>query len=401
MNSPGYIKKIESKKRHSITCKGIIAAMLVSLITTAMTMGELEAKTGGNACVPEPKGKLDLILAIEKASYIDTIIPAKARSCPVTNRVYFTRDLEEALKIRSPNIGQRIDSSLITDKWDRIAGEVFNCASYDEFIELKLNNSTFFGQALLKISDAMIEILYKVEEDLIDSQGPEYKAPFANSTLREKSGMHGWGMAIDFDVGINPYVLNEKSEEKLDKDLIGAYDNIAKFMLGKNESDLRKLKSGRSAFGDGSIGDIHDILQEESDAMRKYFSLMKDDTAFQEFIETEWAVKNPDNKIPDIERIKAQMEKDYIILGGKADTGNVWRTEVNEDRPFAPNSMRGKGDPATGFLNLRKEFVEAMTDRGFAWGAIDISGEPGDIQHFDLRLQGVGARVYNLLLKYK
>jgi hypothetical protein len=38
---------------------------------------------------------------------------------------------------------------------------------------------------------------------------------------------------------------------------------------------------------------------------------------------------------------------------------------------------------------------------GFAWGAIDISGEPGDIQHFDLRLQGIGAKVYNLLLKYK
>ena len=91
-------------------------------------------------------------------------------------------------------------------------------------------------------------------------------------------------MAIDFDVGINPYVLNEKSEEELDKDLIGAYDNIARLMLGKNESDLRKLKNGRSAFGDGSIGDVHDILQEESDAMRKYFSLMKDDKAFQEFI---------------------------------------------------------------------------------------------------------------------
>ena len=366
-----------------------------------MAIGGVKANARNHEFIPEPKRTLVPILAIEKAFYFDTIIGAQAPSCAVTNSANFARDLEEALKINKFNIDQRMNNSFIMDKWDRIAGEIFNYNSYDEFIEFELENTTFFGQALLKINDAMIEILYKVEEDLINSQGSEYKAPFANSTLREKSGMHGWGMAIDFDVGINPYVLNEKSEKELDKDLIGAYDNIAKLILGKNESDLRKLKSGRSAFGDGSIGDIHDILQEESDAMRKYFSLMKDDMAFQEFIETDWAVKNPDDKIPDIERIKAQMEKDYIILGGKSGTGNVWRAEVKEDRPFAPNSMRGKGDPATGFLNLRKEFVEAMTDRGFAWGAIDISGEPGDIQHFDLRLQGVGARVYHLLLKYK
>ena len=384
-----------------MTCKGITATTLARLIATVMAIGGVRANARNHEFVPEPKRTLVPILASGKAFCFDTIIGPQAPSCAVTNSANFTRDLEEALKNNKSNIDHRMNNSLIMDKWDRIAREVFNYNSYDEFIEFGLKNTTFFGQALLKINDAMIEILNKVEEDLINSQGPEYKVPFVNSTLREKSGMHGWGMAIDFDVGINPYVLNEKSEEELDKDLIGAYDNIARLMLGKNESDLRKLKSGRSAFGDGSIGDIHDILQEESDAMRKYFSLMKDDKAFQEFIRTDWALNNPENKIPDIERIKAQMEKDYIMLGGKSGTGNAWRAEVKEDRPFAPNSMRGKGDPATGFLNLRKEFVEAMTDRGFAWGAIDISGEPGDIQHFDLRLQGVGARVYNLLLKYK
>lgn len=384
-----------------MTCKGITATTLARLIATVMAIGGVRANARNHEFVPEPKRTLVPILASGKAFCFDTIIGPQAPSCAVTNSANFTRDLEEALKNSKSNIDHRMNNSLIMDKWDRIAREVFNYNSYDEFIEFGLKNTTFFGQALLKINDAMIEILNKVEEDLINSQGPEYKVPFVNSTLRKKSGMHGWGMAIDFDVGINPYVLNEKSEEELDKNLIGAYDNIARLMLGKNESDLRKLKSGRSAFGDGSIGDVHDILQEESDAMRKYFSLMKDDKAFQEFIRTDWALNNPENKIPDIERIKAQMEKDYIMLGGKSGTGNVWRAEVKEDRPFAPNSMRGRGDPATGFLNLRKEFVEAMTDRGFAWGAIDISGEPGDIQHFDLRLQGVGARVYNLLLKYK
>jgi hypothetical protein len=95
------------------------------------------------------------------------------------------------------------------------------------------------------------------------------------------------------------------------------------------------------------------------------------------------------------------MKDDYEVLGGKTDAGMERPTGGKEDRPFAPTSFGGKGDPATGFLNLGKEFVVAMTNAGFAWGAIDILGEPGDIQHFDLRLKGNGAKAYHLLLKYK
>lgn len=135
--------------------------------------------------------------------------------------------------------------------------------------------------------------------------------------------------------------------------------------------------------------------------MKGYFLLMKDDAALQEFIDKEWVTHNPFKPLPDLTKIKSQMKNDYGILGGKSTTGQAWRTDTGQDRPFAPISMSGRGDPATGFLNLGKEFVEAMTDRGFAWGAIDISGEPGDMQHFDLRLEGIGARVYHLLMKYK
>ena len=400
-SNPGYMKRIESKKCHFINRKGITAATFVGLIVTAMAMGGLRANTGCRELISEPIGKSCPISISEKPSYFDFVISAEALYCPVTNRPDFIVDLDKTLGINRSNTIGRINNSSIADKWDRIAGEVFNCASYDEFIQLKLNNTKFFGRALMNINDAMLEILCKVEKDLMDNKGIEYKAPLVNSTLRKRSGMHGWGLAIDFDVGTNPYVLNEKSEEDLDLELIGAFDNIARFMLGKNESDLRKLKSGRSAFGNGSIGAVYDILRRESDAMKKYFLLMKDDAALQEFIETEWVVMNPLELHPDLAKIKAGMENDYSILGGKSRAGMIRQTDVGQDRPFAPDSMGGKGDPATGFLNLEKEFVEAMTDRGFAWGAIDIPGEPGDIQHFDLRLQGVGASVYKLLSKYK
>ena len=87
-------------------------------------------------------------------------------------------------------------------------------------------------------------------------------------------------------------------------------------MLGKTQSDLRKLKSGRSAFGTGSIGDVYDVLREESDAMKRYFSLMNDDAALQSFIELEWTVKHPDQAPPDFAKTKAQMKDDYEVLGG-------------------------------------------------------------------------------------
>jgi hypothetical protein len=292
-------------------------------------------------------------------------------------------------------------TSILPDKWDRIANEVFGYANYDDYLAKELKSTTFFGQGLLNLNKEMVQSLRNVEADLTTSQGSGYKAPFTNSVLRKKAGMHGWGMAIDFDVEKNPYVLNENSEGQLNNELIGSYDNIAKLILGKAQSDLRKLKNGRLAFGTGSIGDVYDVLREESDAMKRYFSLMNDNVALQDFIELEWTVKHPDQAPPDFAKTKTQMKDDYEVLGGKTDAGMERPTGGKEDRPFAPTSFGGKGDPATGFLNLGKEFVVAMTNAGFAWGAIDILGEPGDIQHFDLRLKGNGAKAYHLLLKYK
>jgi hypothetical protein len=210
--------------------------------------------------------------------------------------------------------------------------------------------------------------------------------------------MHGWGMAVDFDVLTNPYVLNESGEKQLDQELVVAYDHIAQFMLGKTQSDLRKLKAGRSAFG-GTIDDVYDALRTESDAMKRYFALKDDDAALTQFLNNEWPAKHPDRPTPDLAATKVQMQNDYEVLGGKSAAGAKRTIGGKGDRPFAPSSSGGKGDPSTGFLALGKEFVKAMTDAGFAWGAIDIAGEPGDMQHFDLRLQGIGAKVYDALLK--
>jgi hypothetical protein len=292
-------------------------------------------------------------------------------------------------------------SASTPDKWDRIAKDVFNYANYEDYLANALQSTNFFGQALNNLYSDMIQKLVTAQAELQTSQGSNYQAPLADSTLRKKKSMHGWGMAIDFKVMTNPYVLNEAGEGQLDQALLQAYDHIAAFVLGKSQSDLRKLRQGRSAFGDGSISAVYDSLREESDAMKRYFSWLDDEAGLRSFTEQEWTLSHSGQPAPQIEQIKAQIKDDYEVLGGATDAGNKRPTNDQSDRPFAPTSSGGKGDPKTGFLNLDKAFVLAMTNAGLAWGAIDFGGASGDVQHFDLRLEGNGKKVYSLLLQYK
>lgn len=211
--------------------------------------------------------------------------------------------------------------------------------------------------------------------------------------------MHGLGFAVDFAVREDPYVLNEAGEATLDKDLIVAYDHIADVILGHASSDLRKLKKGRTAFG-GTIAGVYDALRAESDAMKKYFALMKDAVALAGFLAGDWPALHPGSQAPALADVQQQMQDDYETLGGASGGGTKKPTgKKGVDRPFAPNSAGGAGDPATGFLNLDRDFVLALTDAGLSWGAIDMGGASGDIMHFDCRLDGKGKQAYATLVR--
>ncbi|HVH71109.1 MAG TPA: hypothetical protein VNB49_08385, partial [Candidatus Dormibacteraeota bacterium] len=297
---------------------------------------------------------------------------------------------------RAPEEGHRLhelhggQAEREADSWDPMILSTFGQKTYGEYTKTVLQGGTFFGQTVAHLHPDLNAVLQQIETKLKDSQGAGYKVPSIDSGFRAHKGMHGLGMAVDFDVLENPYVLNESGEAELDKDLVLAYDHIAQFMLGDPQSSLRKLKRGRAAFGTGSIGDVWEALHRESVAMTQYFNLRGNSEALSNFLEHQWPASHPKQAAPDIAVVKAQMAKDYETLGGKTAGGGKLPTGGKGDRPFAPTSGGGAGDPGTGFLNLPKEFVQAMTDAGLAWGAIDIKGEPGDIQHFDLRLMGLG-----------
>jgi GH24 family phage-related lysozyme (muramidase) len=281
-------------------------------------------------------------------------------------------------------------------KWNRIAQKVFGNTDYDDYVANALTSTTFLGQ---KIDNVGAELIAKLQtaEATLKAKGIT-KAPTANSGFRRQAGMHGWGLAVDFAVRQDPYVLNEAGEKALDKDLVVAYDHIADFVLGASSSVLRNLTKGRKAFG-GTIAGVYDGLRAESDAMKKYFALMKDPTALAAFLSNEWAAAHGGKPAPAITDVRQQMQDDYETLGGATTSGKKKPTGMKGvDRPFAPNSSGGAGDPATGFLNFDKDFVLALTDAGLSWGAIDMGGASGDIMHFDCRLDGKGKQAYTMLL---
>ena len=286
--------------------------------------------------------------------------------------------------------------SLSADKWDSIASQVFGYTSYDNYVRNALTSTSFLGRTIPKVAPQLVDKL-RAAEATLNAKG--YKSgPRADSTFRAKAGMHGWGLAVDFDALEDPYVLNEAGQGSLSNELRQVYDRIADFVLGLPQSNLRKLTQGRAAF-DGNIADVYDALRAESDAMRTYFRLMNDASALPGFLANDWAAHHSGHSPADVASVQQQMRNDYETLGGATTAGGRKPTGSNSVyRPFAPSSSN-KGDPATGFLNLDRQFVLALTDAGLAWGAIDFGAESGDVMHFDCRRDGKGKEAFELMTR--
>jgi hypothetical protein len=81
------------------------------------------------------------------------------------------------------------------------------------------------------------------------------------------------------------------------------------------------------------------------------------------------------------------MVRDYVTLAGRAGpavAGLAYPTPDAEagDPPFAGDpTYRG---PELGFMNLREELVQALTDAGLRWGGTDMGSSSGDLMHFYL-----------------
>lgn len=228
-------------------------------------------------------------------------------------------------------------------------------------------------------------------------------------------GKHAEGLAVDINYWSAPYIIGESGEQELDKELSAVYARIAG-LINKEKSAIPALISDPKNLKPGGRGvdELYDALQKESEAMQRYFGLVKDTEALKkivnEYFASDFGKTNALRFSTDPDEVKRQIEQDYRILGGSIKqleallsgepvmTGVttprvIYRKKFNEktqtweqipaDRPFQGAHPERK--PESGFLSIPREVVEALVAVGLTWGAVGLGGESGDIMHFDLR----------------
>jgi hypothetical protein len=281
-------------------------------------------------------------------------------------------------------------------------------ASYSAFAA-SMRTGSFLGHTidrgvrpefLVKLSRA--EGTIETEYTMSGRRRPQDEGITNIGGFRNSAGFHGWGIAIDIDVARNPYVMHEEGDEQIDVQTGPVYHRIAQFILNRPIGDQqsivpRLLRPGQplSAGGPtgrrGRAGEYYDRLLLESDAMKRYFELMNDQTKLAAFLATEWPTIHPNEPAPTAAAVTRQMWQDFATLGGAIPRGGpagvtgFTRPAAVEggDRPFNPTSA-GQQDPGQGFLTIPREVVLGLSQELSRWGAIDFpGGRSGDVQHFD------------------
>ena len=292
--------------------------------------------------------------------------------------------------------------------------------------EASMQSTTFLGhgiaqgvrpefKAMLATAESKVKDEYKKSGN---TPPPGYGITFIGGYRREISP-HGAGVAIDIDGGDNPYIMHEgeqlaaisdpSKQTALSKELGPVYTRIAQFILNSpidgEQSVIPKLittgdtlPKGQKSSRRDRVGQYYDRLAQESEAMKKYFTLMQNDAALQAFLTNDWPRLHPGETAPSLDATKTQMWNDYALLGGPIPKGGPagvtgFTPPRAAGRPFHPSSG-GQKDPAAGFLTMPREVVLGLGQAVPRWGAIDFSIQSGDVMHFDDRY-GLGKPFYD------
>jgi len=201
-------------------------------------------------------------------------------------------------------------------------------------------------------------------------------------TLRPPGqGMHTLGLAIDFNKPENPWIIAEHGKADRNAETKAVMDR-AVALMGTGEE-----LTGPSMGGMGrrnTTEDAFDRLQETNVTLRRYRALASD----REGLRAHLRGQHPELDGAALERLVAEQQA--IIAKDDATLSDTRKANWNRE------------SDNTGFMDLQKELVIALRDvGGLGWGAIDLGGESGDIQHFDARHDPVGRQLHSALLRGK
>lgn len=270
-----------------------------------------------------------------------------------------------------------------------------------------LVNGTVFGRSVSGVTRSFLRKLQKAEADAakaIGGSSPDFGV-VSVSGYRAGDGMHNWGLAVDINYDGLPYIMHERGEETLDRELRPVYERISRLILHRASVVPHDITQGaRSASRTSSL---YDQLLQESNAMILYFRCMQDTKELTAVIQHapagfDWSPISGSSSAPTVDSLQTQMMADYVTLAGRPGpaipgrsyptAGTIKRsTKGRADRPFETKNPAQRG-PELGYMSIRKELVMALSSAGLRWGAIDFSPESGDVMHFDDRL-GEGAQI--------
>jgi len=255
-----------------------------------------------------------------------------------------------------------------------------------------------------------------------------------------RRGSHAFGQATDIDYFENPYVAHEagEAEQRVDAQTGPAYDR-AVMLFGDGQRILSVIPNeavgtgadriqrpdritnttrpggsgatGRAALYDQTLT-VYNQLASDSTAMQRYFALVYPAPDLTTSTPTAATPHDVDaaaarallprlralppaalarvfgGRAPDpldeasvAAALRPIIERDYERLGGTATNAGT-----SGDRPFATrgsDAQRAQRDPRRGFMTLPFEVVFSLRAEGLRWGACDLGGASGDIQHFD------------------
>jgi Domain of unknown function (DUF4157) len=287
--------------------------------------------------------------------------------------------------------------------------------------EATMQSATFLGHAIAQgVRPEFKTMLATAETKVKDEYTKSGNTPPPGHGIKSIGGYrreispHGSGVAIDIDAGDNPYIMHEgeplaaitdlSKQTQLSKEVGPVYTRIAQFILNSpidgEQSIIPKLittgqplPKGQKSSRRERLGQYYDRLTQESDAMKKYFTLMQNDAALQAFLTNDWPKLHPGEPTPNLDTVKTQMWNDYALLGGPIPKGGPadvtgFAQPRAAGRPFHPSSG-GQKDPASGFLTIPREVVLGLGQAVPRWGAFDFGIQSGDMMHFDDRY-GIG-----------
>ena len=193
-----------------------------------------------------------------------------------------------------------------------------------------------------------------------------------HSGLREPGqGLHSLGLAIDLNPSTNPWLINPDAayaqtvEHTEQSQAVRNVIDRAVLLVNAKTRKEADLQSRPTVPGkDERVEASYDKLADASSALARYF-LLKDDEL--ETLVGQLGAKDP---------FKGKVAK--------------WKAMIASDRrTIRANAANKKWDkPETGFLDLDKRLVKAMTDSsgaGLTWLGDDTIAMGRDIMHFDTR----------------